>query len=145
MYVFFNKFFRQIFSTNFFDKLFRRIFSTNFFSTNFFDEFFRHKDEFFRWIFSTNFNFFDEFFIFYPLQALGSEYLRSCFFLNTTFHAWIFFSFMPLGTFFHHKRKFITLWIKVSLISLFLGINKSIVLNMVIWIVVFSRKGYKTR
>ena len=59
------------FFDEFFRRIFRRIFLTNF-STNFFDNFF----SFFWRIFSIIF--FDEFFIFQPLRALESEYLRSC-------------------------------------------------------------------
>ena len=56
--------------------------------------------EFFQQIFLTNFNFFDKFFIFLPLRALGSEYLRSCFFLK---EGWNFFFFENPKI--HQKKK----------------------------------------
>ena len=69
-YVFFGRIFDE-----FFWQIFWRIFLTKFLSklltnflTNFFNKIFVEV--------------FDKFFFFYPLRALGSEYLRSCFHLN---------------------------------------------------------------
>ena len=57
----------------------------NFRKTNFFEEFFwtNFFDEIFVKVF-------DEFFIFYPLRALGSEYLRSCYLLIVYFQNFLY-------------------------------------------------------